>query len=209
MLEKIEIAGAVVGLVYIWLEYRASVWLWVAGIVMPAIYVWVFWQEAVYANVAINAWFVVAAVWGLWMWKRDASSKEEPGKAAEKNNGEADEKRAEKTEPKERPVTRAPHCVWPPALAVGAVLWLAIYWVLTHFPGSTAPVWDAFTTAYSVVGLWMLARKWAEQWLVWIVVDGTYTAMFATQGMWPTSAMYGVFTVMAVLGYFKWKRMAL
>lgn len=182
MNNALEIVAAVLGLIYIWLEYRASVWLWVAGIVMPAAYVWIFFQEGVYANVAINAWFVLAAVWGLFSWLR--------GSAADK------------------PITRMPRRVWPPALAVGAVLWVVIYWVLTRFTDGAIPLWDSFTTAYSVVGLWMLARKWAEQWLIWIVVDGTYTIMFAAQGMWPTSFMYFVFFVVAILGFFKWKRLS-
>ncbi len=181
--QKLEIAGAVAGLVYIWLEYRASRWLWVAGIVMPAIYIYVYLHEGVYANVGINLYFVAAGVYGLIAWRRDTGGEE-------------------------KPITRAPMKVWPPVLVAGAVLTVGIALLLKEFTDSTVPWLDAFTTGYSVVTLWMLARKWAEQWLVWIVVDAVYCGMYLYLDMYPTAVMYGIFSIVAVFGYFKWRKMA-
>lgn len=186
MWKIIEIAGAVSGLVYIWLEYRASVWLWVAGIVMPAIYIYVFWHEGIYANMGINIYFVLAAFYGLWMWLRGGTGVE-------------------------KPVTRMPNRVWLPAMVAGAAFSAAIMWLLVRFTeaGSMADTaMDAFTTGYSIVGLWMLARKWAEQWLVWIVVDAVYTVLCISTHLYFLVPVYAVFTVVAVMGYFKWKKMA-
>jgi nicotinamide mononucleotide transporter len=181
--QKIEIAGAVAGLIYIWLEYRASVWLWVAGIVMPGIYIYVYLHEGVYANVGINIYFVIAGVYGLMVWLRG-------------HGGE------------EKPITRIPRRVWLPSLAVGTALTLVLGWVLSRFTNSDVPWLDAVTTGFSVVGLWMLARKWADQWLIWIAVDAIYTAMFLYKHMYPTAVMYAVFSIVAVFGFFKWVRAA-
>lgn len=182
--QKIEIVGAIAGLIYIWLEYRASMWLWVAGIIMPAIYIYVYLHEGVYANVGINIYFVSASIYGLWVWWRGISHPEQGRKPL--------------------PITRIPRRIWLPSLSVGAVLTLGIAWILIRFTDSAIPWPDAFTTGYSVIGLWMLARKWADQWLVWIVVDAVYTAMFLYQEMYPTAIMYAVFTIVAVMGFFKW-----
>lgn len=43
-LNFLEIFGTIVGLIYLWLEYRASIYLWIAGIVMPAIYIFVYYK---------------------------------------------------------------------------------------------------------------------------------------------------------------------
>jgi nicotinamide mononucleotide transporter len=182
--QQLEIAGAITGLVYLWLEYRASVWLWVAGIVMPVIYIYVYFHEGVYANMAINAYFVVAGLYGIVAWKRDA-----------KKEGE-------------KQISRAPGSVWLPSAVVGAALTAGIAWVLVRYTDSAVPWLDAFTTGFSIVGLWMLARKWAEQWLVWVVVDAVYTVMFLHQGMMPTAAMYAIFSIVAVFGFFKWRALA-
>ena len=44
MEQTLEIIGTLVGLLYLWLEYRASIYLWIAGIIMPAIYIFVYYN---------------------------------------------------------------------------------------------------------------------------------------------------------------------
>ena len=57
-LNFLEIFGTIVGLVYLWLEYRASIYLWIAGIVMPAIYIFVYYKAGLYADFGINIYYV-------------------------------------------------------------------------------------------------------------------------------------------------------
>jgi nicotinamide mononucleotide transporter len=54
MEQTLEIIGTIVGLVYLWLEYRASIYLWIAGIIMPAIYIFVYYDAGLYADFGIN-----------------------------------------------------------------------------------------------------------------------------------------------------------
>lgn len=69
-LNFLEIFGTIVGLVYLWLEYRASIYLWIAGIVMPAIYIFVYYKAGLYADFGINIYYLIAAIYGwfFWMW---------------------------------------------------------------------------------------------------------------------------------------------
>lgn len=69
------------------------------------------------------------------------------------------------------------------------------------------PVTDAFTTALSIVALWALARKYAEQWLLWFVVDAVCTWLYIRKGIPFKATIYGLYTVVALLGYRKWLRM--
>ena len=66
------------------------------------------------------------------------------------------------------------------------------------------PVTDAFTTSLSIVATWMLARKFAEQWLAWIVVDAVCVGLYAYKGLLFYPILYGIYTVIAVFGYRKW-----
>ncbi|MCL2562080.1 MAG: nicotinamide riboside transporter PnuC [Rikenellaceae bacterium] len=183
--EILEIAGAAVGLLYLWFQYRASVWLWPVGIVMPAIYVYIFFVSGVYANMGINAYYILAAIYGWWVWLRKS-------------------KRGER----EYPVTRTPRRIWLPAMAVGVALFVVISWVLIRFTDSPIPFGDSFTTAFSIVALWMLARKWAEQWLMWLVIDGISVGLYLHLELYPTAALFAVYSVVSVFGYRKWLRMA-
>ena len=72
---------------------------------------------------------------------------------------------------------------------------------------STIPVTDAFTNALSFVALWALARKYAEQWLLWIIVDLVSCYLYIVKGIPFKAFLYGLYVVIAILGYRKWLRM--
>ena len=92
-------------------------------------------------------------------------------------------------------------------LGLGLIIWFFIYFVLSRFTNSNVPIADAFTTAFSIVGIWALARKYLEQWLVWIVVDAVTCALYFYKGIPFKASLYGLYVIIALFGYFKWKRM--
>ncbi len=171
------------GLIYLWLEYRASVWLWAANIVMPAIYIFVYAESGFYADMGINIYYLVASIYGWLMWRYRGR------------------------EERELPITRTPRHKVAPLVAVGVVSWALILFVLLRFTDSTVPYGDSFTTAASIVALYMLARKYVEQWLVWIVVDVVCCGLYLYKGLYPTAVLYGLYAVLAVFGYRRWLQM--
>ncbi len=136
MEQTLEIIGTIVGLVYLWLEYRASIYLWIAGIIMPAIYIY-----------------------------------------------------------------------YLPLGIIFAVTFVGIAWILIRFTNSNVPWLDSFTTALSIVGMWMLARKYVEQWWAWIVVDIVSAGLYVYKDLNFTAGLYALYTIIAIFGYLKWKRM--
>ena len=58
MEHALEIIGTLVGLLYLWLEYRASIYLWIAGIIMPAVYIFVYYDAGLYADFGINIYYL-------------------------------------------------------------------------------------------------------------------------------------------------------
>lgn len=176
----LELAGILVGLVYIWLEYKANIWLWLAGIVMPAIYIFVYYDSGFYADMAINIYYLVAGIYGWLIWKIKG----------DQNN--------------DLPISRTPRRYILPLVLVTTVAFAIIAFILLRFTDSEVPYGDSFTTALSIVGLWMLARKYVEQWVVWIVVDLVCAVLYVYKGLYMTGALYLLYTVIAVAGYFKW-----
>lgn len=178
----LEIAGTAVGVIYLWLEYRASAWLWLASIVMPALYIGVYYKAGLYADLGISIYYIIASVYGAacWLW----------GHSAPENSGR---------------ITHTPRRVVMPLLWVGATIFIVIGYILSRCTDSTVPWADAFTTALSIVAMWMLARKYLEQWVVWIAADVACTALYAYKGLWFTSGLYLAYAVIAVFGFRKWK----
>ena len=183
MLLGLEIAGVIVGLIYLWLEYRASVWLWAASIVMPAIYIFIYAESGFYADMGINIYYLVASIYGWVAWLR----------------------RGDDGQPLK--ITHTPRKMILPLIAVGAIAMVVITYILLNYTDSTVPYGDSFTTALSVVALYMLARKQAEQWLVWLVVDAVSCALYISKGIHLTAALYGLYTILAWVGYRRWLKM--
>ena len=181
----LEIIGTLVGLVYLWLEYKASIYLWIASIIMPAIYIFVFYEAGLYADVGINIYYLGAAVYGWMVWKYGGKSKE------------ADE----------LPITRMPIRNWLKASVVFLVINFLIGWILVNFTDSNVPWWNAFTTALSVIAMWMLARKYLEQWLVWILADVVSVGLYIYKEIYPTAGLYALFAIIVVFGWLNWKKM--
>lgn len=181
----LEIIGTIIGLLYLWLEYRASIYLWIAGIIMPAIYIFVYYKAGLYADFGINIYYLLAAVYGWIIWKYGS-------------------KKQEKTE---LPITRIPLKYLPPLTAVFIIALLGIVWILINFTDSTVPWLDSFTTALSIVGMWMLARKYVEQWWAWILVDIVCFGLYIYKELYFTSGLYGLYSIIAIFGYLKWKKM--
>lgn len=183
----LELFGTLVGLVYLALEYRASIYLWPVSIIMPAIYLVVYYQAGLYADFGINVYYLLASVYGwmVWSWKKRKTDAEQPAA--------------------ELPITSMPRKVYLPLTAVFAVCWLAIAWVLIKWTDSNVPWTDSFTTALSVVGMWMLARKYVEQWGVWMVVDWVCCGLYLYKGLYFTAVLYGVYAVVAIFGWRKWR----
>ena len=182
-MQWLEIVGVIVGLVYLYLEYKANIWLWAVSIIMPAIYLVVFYDAGLYADTAINIYYLVIALYGWIVW-RCGSGKE-----------------------KVLPISNIPPRQMLAMVALYAVAQVAISLALLHFTDSDVPWFNGLTSALSIVGMWMLARKWGEQWIVWIVVDILSAALYGCKELYLTAALYVLYAVIAVFGYRKWREL--
>ena len=184
----LDIFTTVLGLLYIWLEYRAHIALWIVGIIMPALDIYLYYSHGLYGDAGMAGYYTVAAIYGYAMWK--FGKKKSQGKS------------------QEMPITHVRPVLYMNMLATLLVLWAVTYYVLEHWTNSTVPILDAFTNALSFVGLWALAHKYVEQWICWIVVDAICTYLYIVKGIPFKAFLYGLYVVIAILGYRKWNSMA-
>ncbi|MCQ2336599.1 MAG: nicotinamide riboside transporter PnuC [Paludibacteraceae bacterium] len=187
----LQIAGVILGLLYIWLEYKVNVWMWIVGILMPIVQGTLYYDKGLYADAAINVYYIFAGIYGLICWLYHAPSKS-------KTKGTAHPHSIMKNDKKLIP------CI----IASYAAIHLAIYLLLVNFTNSTVPICDSFTTALSIVALWMLSRKYTEQWLVWLVVDLVTVGLYIYKDIPVTASLYMLYSVLAIAGYREWCRMA-
>ncbi len=191
----LQLAGIVLGLLYLWLEYRADIRLWVVGLIMPVVHGVLYYRSGLYADCSMQVYYVLAGLYGWAVWQR--------GRSRMKN---AKNIPADRTTLKSFAITRTPLRQVPLLVAAYALVHAGIYLLLVRFTNSTVPFWDSFTTALSVVAMWMLSRKYAEQWLVWLVVDLTTVGLYVYKEIPFTAGLYLLYSVLAVAGYLRWNR---
>lgn len=183
----LEIIGTLVGLVYLWLEYKASIWLWLASVIMPAIYLVIYYQAGLYADFGINVYYLIIAIYGIWLWLGGSA----------KNNK------------RELPITATPSGLWWKMGIVSMAIFFLIAYILISCTDSNVPWMDSFTTSLSIVAMWMLARKYVEQWLVWIVVDAVSAGLYIYKELYFTAGLYALYAIIAYFGYREWRRLML
>ena len=94
------------------------------------------------------------------------------------------------------------------ALAALALAWPLTGLFLRSYTDTDVPWWDAFPTAASVLGQWLLGRKYIENWPAWIAVNIVSVALFAYKGLWLTVLLYAVFIVMSLVGWRAWQALS-
>lgn len=222
----LDIVTTILGLIYLVLEYRASIALWVVGIVMPAMDIYLYWSHGLYGDAGMAVYYTLAAIYGYAVWKfgakwkrmlkRKASGAAGSDKALDTDDSDkaVDAAGSDKAvdaaggSSEELPITFFPRRLILRTLGFFLLAWAATYYVLVAYTNSTVPLLDAFTNALSFVGLWALARKYVEQWLFWIAVDVVCCYLYVVKGIPFKAGLYGLYVVIAVMGYIKWKGLA-
>lgn len=201
-LHWLDLLTTILGLVYIWLEYRASIALWLVGIVMPALDVWLYWSHGLYGDAGMAVYYTLAAAYGYAAWKY---GEWRPFRRCRVGAGGGPA--AADGRPAPRSISHMPLRLWLPVTGFFLAAWGFTYYILIRWTNSTVPLLDSFTNALSFVGLWALARKYMEQWLFWIAVDVVCTVLYVQKGIPFKAGLYGLYVVIAVMGWFKWKQM--
>ena len=68
-MQYLDFFTTLLGLIYIVLEYRASIWLWLVGIVMPAMDIVLYWSHGLYGDAGMAVYYTLAAVYGFLVWR--------------------------------------------------------------------------------------------------------------------------------------------
>ena len=175
--------ASLIGIIYLLLEYRASVWLWAVGFVMDALYCWIYLDGQFYANAGIYLYYMAVCLWGGWLWLR-------------------------RRQREEAPTCAMPRRGWLWVGMATAVLTAGLTWLLGLLGESELALLDALTSAASIVGMVMMARGYYQQWVVWMVVNPIYVLFNLLAGLPWMALMFAVYSVVSVLGYRRWKKLS-
>lgn len=178
----LEVVAVIFGILSVWFARKENIWVYPTGIVNVLVYVYLCFFAGLYADMAINAFYFVMSVFGWYNWSRRDESLQHV------------------------PISTLSMKQWLFYILLIAVAFGIIYYVLLNFTDSTVPLFDSFTTSLFIAGMWLMAIKKIENWLLWILGDVLVIPMFAIKGLAFTSVQYIVFLILAVMGYIEWSK---
>jgi len=178
----LEIFAALITVVSIVLTAVENIWCWPTGIVSVVLYGWIFWNARLYANAGLQGVYLVLIIYGWYQWLHGG-----------KNHAQLK-------------VSRTPLWGWVVTVLLGTVATAAAAWWMKAHTDAAMPLPDAATTAFSIVAEAMTARKWIENWVLWIVIDAVTTWMLVTQKLYPSALLYASFVPLAVYGWIEWRK---
>lgn len=224
----LQIVGVALGLLYLWLEYRADIRLWVVGLVMPLVHGTLYFQSGLYADASMQVYYVLAGLYGWAVWH---NARRRKTAASVQTTGITDTAGTAETAgtigntytagtagtagtvdtvgtPEALRISYTPLRRVPALAAVYLAAHAGLYFLLVRFTNSTVPFWDSLTTALCIVAYWMLSRKYVEQWLVWLVVDLITVGLYLYKDIPLTAGLYALYSALAAAGYLRWRRQA-
>ncbi|MDC8785080.1 nicotinamide riboside transporter PnuC [Roseateles koreensis] len=173
-------------LMAIWMvicNMRVHVLGWPLALLSSLLYFLLFWNGKLYGEAALQLMFASLALWGWWQWRRGQGVDGPP-------------LRVRRLSPRGLGL----------AVLLTALAWPALGLFLRHQTDSPVPFWDALPTVASLLGQWLLGRKYQENWTVWVLVNIVSVSLFAYKGYWLTVVLYAVFIPLSVAGWRAWQQ---
>ena len=187
-LEWIAIAA---GVAEVLLARANKVLLYPAGLLSTLIYTYLFLRPAtrLYADAILNIYYFAMSIYGWILWRK-------------------------RKDGKNLHITKTSSDGWIVigTLSIGG--WVALYLMLTKvfpylFTGyvlSDVAIWDAFISATAWVGMWLLAKRRIENWLLLILSNLVAMPVYWYKGMPFTAGLTLFLFSVAIFGYLEWKK---
>lgn len=178
----IEIIAVFFGLISVWYARNENILVYPIGLVNVVLYVYIFLISKCYANMGINAYFVIMSIYGWYKW-------------AKKDKNE-----------KHIPITRCNKKEYLFNSGLFVVSLIILYFVLKTQTDSKIPILDSITSSFYIVAMWLQTRKKLGSWVFWIIGDLLIIPLLVSQGLLFSGFQYFVFLIIAISGYFEWRK---
>ena len=180
----LEAIAVIFGFMSVWYSKQENILVYPTGIISTSIFVYILWYWGLLGDMLINAYYFAMSIYGWYIWTRkiDQDHFTPITQTSRKEN------------------------LWSSALFLGTMIFVAVvYEFFDKWSGWVSYI-DVLTTAIFFVGMWLMARKKLENWVYWIIGDLISIPLYLYKGLMLTSFQYFIFTIIAIYGYFAWKK---
>ena len=169
------------GVTEVLLAKKNNVLLYPAGIVAIITSTFLLVETKLYAESALNMYYLIMSIYGWIIWKA-------------RNQSAASQ--ITKSNKKEITIT----------FFIALIGWAFLYLILTNFTDSDVPIMDAFISSTAWAGMWLLAKRKLENW-IWLNISNLVAIPLLFYKQLPMFTLLTLFLfIVAIFGYFDWKK---
>tara|TARA_R110002167_G_scaffold203006_6_gene406963 strand:- start:1163 stop:1774 length:612 start_codon:yes stop_codon:yes gene_type:complete len=178
----LEWTATIAGFLCVYLLIKRSVWSFFFGLIQVSIYAWIFYEVKLYSDMILHVLYIGFQFYGWFIWRR-----------AQDEHNQVVVIRGSNQQ----------YALWAGVVVISTSI---VGTIMAKNTDASFPYPDAFTTCASLVAQWLLSHKRLFNWLLWIVVDVVAITIYWQKQLYPTSALYLCFLVMAMIGQVQWYR---
>ena len=173
----VESAAVLFSIIYVVLAAKQNIWCWAFAAISVILYIYICFISQLFAETGLQAFYLFMAAYGYYNWN--------------KLEGEL--------EVRQWTVTK--HLL---LILFGAISTFLIGFYFTTYTNAKMPIVDSFTTVFSIIATYMIAKKVLENWLYWIVIDVVSIYLYFSRDLHLTSLLFMLYSIIAIFGYFSW-----
>ncbi len=182
-IDGIQVAVLVLGVSEVLLARANSIYLYPTGIAATVLAIYSLFNVGLYAECLLYGYYLVMSVYGWWYWSR-------------------------KKDQKPVRVSFSSRTEWIITLSIVFGGFLILFLFLSSLTDSEVPAWDAWVSATGWAGMWLLARRKIENWLLLNISNAFAIPLLFFKAL-PLLALLTIFLfVVACIGYFDWLKIA-
>ena len=176
-----EITAVLLGVAYVILAAKESLWAWLFGFFSTLIYTLIFWEGALVSSSFLNFYYMIMAGYGYYSWRKGA-------------------------EDKELAITSFSLSKHLKFIGAGIVFTLILGYLSHTYTDAKLAYMDSFVMVFSIIATWMLTQKIIENWLYWLVIDSVAIVLYWNSGYLATVILFMLYVILGLYGYITWKK---
>lgn len=180
----LELVAVVFGVISVLFARKNNILVYPTGLVSTILYVYILFEFQLYGDLIINFYYTIMSFLGWYLWSKTKNGHDEFPIST---------------------INRKEILVSTLIFTITLTFVALVYHFFDKFTDWTAYV-DALTTGLFFVGMWLMAKRKIENWILWIIADAISIPLYFYKGLTFSSFQFILFTIIAILGYKEWKR---
>jgi nicotinamide mononucleotide transporter len=151
------------------------------GIAGVSLTLYVMITSKLYAEFTLNLYYLIMSIYGWLYWKFGKRKSETA---------------ISETTKQEKLITAG--------IVIGT---FSLFWFfLTHFTDSDVPIWDSLVSAFAWAGMWLMARRKIENWILLNVSNIIAIPLLIHKDLYLYAILTAFLFIVAISGYLEWRK---